>query len=55
METSETVTQNIPFNWFTYINFATETTHTIELRVRSEAAGQTTTVNRVRVEMWRVS
>jgi hypothetical protein len=55
METSETVTQNIPFNWFTYINFATQTTHTIELRVRSETAGQTTTVNRVRVEMWRVS
>lgn len=55
METSETVTQNIPFNWFTYINFASVATHTIELRVRSENAGQTTTVNRVRVEMWRVS
>lgn len=55
METSETVTQNIPFNWFTYINFGTVATHTIELRARSETAGVTTTVNRVRVEMWRVS
>jgi len=55
METSETVTQNIPFNWFTYINFGTVATHTIALRARSETAGQTTTVNRVRVEMWRVS
>ena len=55
METSETVTQNVPFFWATYINFATVTTHTIELRARSEAAGSTTTVNRVRAEIWRVS
>ena len=55
METSETVTQNMPWFWATYINFTTVTTHTIELRARSEAAGQTTTVNRVRAEIWRVS
>lgn len=53
MELSETATQNIPFYWFTYITFATETTHTIELRTRAEAG--TVTVNRVRAELWRVS
>jgi hypothetical protein len=55
MELSETNTQNIPFFWATYINFASITTHTIELRARAETAGNTLTVNRVRTEIWRVN
>jgi hypothetical protein len=55
METSEAANQNIPWTWFTYITFNTASTHTIDLRVRNEAGGATTTVNRVRVEIWRVS
>lgn len=55
MELSETNTQNIPFFWATYINFASITTHTIELRARAETAGNTLTVNRVRAEIWRMN
>ena len=55
MELSETNTQNIPFFWATYINFASITTHTIELRARAETAGTTLTVNRVRAEIWRMN
>lgn len=55
MELSETNTQNIPFFWATYINFASITTHTIELRARAETAGNTLTVHRVRAEIWRMN
>lgn len=55
MEHSETATQNIPFSWFSYVNFGISSTHTIELRIRNEAGGVTTTVFVVNVEMWRVS
>lgn len=55
METSETNNQRIPFSWFTYVNFATETTHTIELRARSETNGVTTTVFTVIAEIWRAN
>jgi hypothetical protein len=54
-EVSETATQNIPRSSFKYITFGTVSTHTIELRVRNEAAGTTTTVNIVRAEIWRMT
>jgi hypothetical protein len=55
MEASETATQNVPFYWFFYSDFVTETTHTIQLQARSETGAATTTVNRVRAEIWRAS
>lgn len=55
METSETANQSVPFNWFSYVTFGTETTHTIELRARAETGGITVSVLQVNVEMWRVS
>ena len=38
---------------FAYVNFASITTHTIELRVRGEAAGIALEVHNVRAEIWR--
>jgi hypothetical protein len=55
METSDTSNQNIPFNWFSYIDFGSATTHTIQLRTRAEIAGVTVTVNQVIAEIWRVN
>jgi hypothetical protein len=54
-EHSETATQNLPRSVFRYITFGTVATHTIELRVRNEAGGVTTTVNNVRAEIWRMT
>jgi hypothetical protein len=47
--------QRIPWSYFTYINFPTTATHTIELRFRSETAGSTNTVEQVVAGIWRVS
>jgi len=55
MEVSEISNQNIPFSWFDYVTFGSETTHTIELRARLEFAGVTVTVNQVVAEMWRTN
>lgn len=54
-ELSEAATQNVLRTSFKYITFGTVATHTIELRVRNEAGGVTTTVNNVYVEIWRMS
>lgn len=54
-ELSDATAQLLNNHWFYYPTFATTTTHTIELRVRSETAGSTHTVSQVRAEMWRVS
>lgn len=40
---------------FAYVDFASITTHTIELRVRGEAAGSTLEVHNVRAEIWRAA
>jgi len=55
METSEAVTQNVPFHWSGYVDFASVTTHTIELRTRNETNGNTITVNQVVAEIWRAN
>lgn len=54
-EPQESVNQLFPWSWTTYLTFATQTTHTIELRARCETAGQTITVNTVEVEIWRAN
>lgn len=41
--------------WMGYVNFTGSTTHTIELRYRNETSGNSTTVSRVKAELWRVS
>ena len=46
--------QRNPFGWFTYSVLAAGT-HTLELRVRNTAGGQTTTIDLVNCEFWRVS
>lgn len=55
LEISETANQREPFAWFTYLNFPTTTTHTIELRTLNEIAGPTISVFVVNAELWRVS
>lgn len=56
MELSDTAAnERIPYSWFGYVDFATITTHTIELRVRGEAAGSALEVHNVRAEIWRSS
>ena len=54
-EPQELNLQVFPWSWTTYITFATQATHTIELRTRNETAGNTITVFNVEVEMWRAN
>lgn len=54
-EHSEAVNQRLNNCWFFYTNFVSVTTHTLELRARSENNGVTTTVSEVRAEIWRAS
>jgi len=55
LEHSETVTQRLNNSWFFYTNFASITTHTLELRARAETNGVTVTVSNVNAEIWRAS
>ena len=54
-ESSEATNQNFPYTWFSYLNFPTTTTHTIQLRTLNENAGPTISVFFVNAEIWRVS
>jgi len=45
---------DIVYSQFVYVQFASSTTHTIELRVATEA-GNSCTINLIRAEIWRVS
>lgn len=56
MELSDTAAnERIPYSWFGYVDFSTITTHTIELRVRGEAAGSALEVYTVSAEIWRAA
>jgi phage-related tail fiber protein len=54
-EINEAANQRVPWSVFLYPTITGNTTHTIELRARNEAAGNTLSVFNVQVELWRVN
>lgn len=54
-EPQEQANQSFPWSWFIYQTFAFSSTHTIELRTRTENAGATISVFDVSYELWRVN
>lgn len=53
-EASEVASQRFQHSWFTYLDFPTTTTHTIQLRTLNETGGPTISVFVVNASIWRV-